>query len=124
MKISTTKERLKEIMEIRGLKQADVVRLAQPYCKKYGVKLTAPNMTQYIKDGREPSQDKLVILGLVLNVSESWLMGADVPMNKEVSSGGAANDIMLIKKFSKLNSRDKEIVMNLIDTMLKKSGDD
>ena len=30
----------------------------------------------------EPSQDKLFILGQVLDVNEAWLMGYDVPMDK------------------------------------------
>lgn len=37
MKPSTTAERLQEAMNIRGLKQVDVLRLAEPYCRAYGV---------------------------------------------------------------------------------------
>ena len=39
MKTSTTAERLQQIMDERNLKQVDVLALAQPYCKKYGVSL-------------------------------------------------------------------------------------
>ena len=39
MKPSTTAERLQEAMNIRGLKQVDVLRLAEPYCRAYGVNL-------------------------------------------------------------------------------------
>ena len=45
MKPSTTAERLQEAMNIRGLKQVDVLRLAEPYCRAYGVNL-GPNMFQ------------------------------------------------------------------------------
>ena len=37
------------------------------------------DISQYVSGKVEPSQDKLVILGMALNVSEAWLMGFDVP---------------------------------------------
>ena len=45
-------------------------------------------------------------------------MGFDVPMKKELSSSEAEGDIQLIEKFSLLNERDKQLVMNMIDSML------
>ena len=36
----TVAERLNEVMTIRGLKQADVLNLAKPYCDKYKIKLS------------------------------------------------------------------------------------
>lgn len=40
-------------------------------------------MSQYVSGRTEPGQDKLTILGLALNVSEAWLMGYDVPMERK-----------------------------------------
>ena len=48
MKPSTTAERLQEAMNIRGLKQVDVLRLAEPYCRAYGVNLGKTALTQYV----------------------------------------------------------------------------
>ena len=45
-------------------------------------------------------------------------MGFDVPMKKELSSLEAENDIELLEKFSLLNNRDKQLVRNMIDSML------
>ena len=82
MKPSNTSERLRLIMSKQNLKQVDILSLAHPYCKKYGVSLGKTALSQYISGKFEPRQDKLTILGLALNVSEAWLMGYDVPMER------------------------------------------
>ncbi len=83
MKVSNTAERLKHIMSERGLKQVDIIAMCKPYCDQYGVKMNKSDMSQYVSGKSEPSQDKLVVLAMALNVQESWLMGFDVPENKE-----------------------------------------
>ena len=85
MKPSTTAERLQEAMNIRGLKQVDVLKLAEPYCRAYGVNLGKTALTQYVSGKIVPRQDKLTILGLALDVSEVWLMGYDVPMERKTA---------------------------------------
>lgn len=79
----STATRLKLLMEQRDLKQADILRLAQPYCEKYKVKIGKSDMSQFVSGKVKPGQWKLTILGLALNVSEAWLMGLDVPMERE-----------------------------------------
>ena len=83
----TTSTRLQRILSERGLKQVDVLERAVPYCKEYGIKLNKSDLSQYVSGKVEPGQDKLTILGLALNVSEAWLMGFDVPMERN-----SAND--------------------------------
>ena len=75
MKDKNTATRLKELMNERGLKQIDILNKSLPYCKKYGVSMTKPDISQYVSGKIKPSQEKLVILGMALNVSEAWLMG-------------------------------------------------
>ena len=77
---SNTAERLKEIMEQRGLKQIDIVNAAQPFCEKYGVKLGRNDISQYVAGKVAPNQQKLTILALALNVPEVWLMGYGEPI--------------------------------------------
>ena len=76
---TTTGQRLKEIMRDRNIKQVDILRMCEPYCKKYNVKLEKNDLSQYVNDKAQPKQDKLSILGMALKVSEVWLMGYDVP---------------------------------------------
>lgn len=75
-------QRIREIMNERGLRQVDVVERAQPFCKMYDVKFSKSTLSQYLSGSFEPAQDKLFILGLVFDVNEAWLMGFDVPKER------------------------------------------
>ena len=101
MKRYTTSERLKQLMEERNLKQVDILNKSLPYCNKYGVKMNKSDISQYVSGKVEPSQDKLVVLGMALDVTESWLMGFDV-----------------LYRYSMLSERDKKIISDMIDSML------
>lgn len=76
---TTTAVRLKQIMEERNLRQVDIVRLCQPFCEKYHLKLTKSDLSQFVSGKVIPGQWKISILAYALDVSESWLMGYDVP---------------------------------------------
>lgn len=82
---ATTAERLRQLMDERNLKQADIIAKCDPLCKKYDVKITRSGLSQYISGKVQPGQDKLAILAQALNVDAAWLMGYDVPIE------GAAN---------------------------------
>lgn len=69
-------------MNDRNLKQVDILKKTEPFCKKYGVKMNKSDISQYVSGKNEPGQDKLTMLGMALNVSEVWLMGYDVPMER------------------------------------------
>jgi transcriptional regulator with XRE-family HTH domain len=81
----TTKERLVEIMNERNLKQIDIVKLCEKYEKEFGVKVTKQSISQYLNGTNLPNQRKLMVLGKALNVSETWLMGLDVPKERDNS---------------------------------------
>ena len=86
MKTSNTSDRLSQVMKERNLRQIDIIRLAEPYCKFYKQKLGRNDLSQFVSGKVNPGQWKLTILGLALNVSESWLMGYDVPMERSPNS--------------------------------------
>nr|DAY75079.1 MAG TPA: Repressor protein CI [Caudoviricetes sp.] len=83
MKISSTSERLLQIMNNRHLKQVDILRLAAPFCEENDIKLNRNDLSQYVSGKVEPRQSKLYILGQALKVNEAWLMGYDVPMHQK-----------------------------------------
>lgn len=82
MKTSTTAERLNQIMSERGLKQTNILDLCKPICEDVDVKLGKNDLSQYVNGKAQPGQKKLTVLARALNVSETWLMGYDVPSNK------------------------------------------
>lgn len=87
MKSSNTSERLKQLMKDRSLRQVDVLNMAKPFCDEHNVKLGKNDLSQYVSGKVEPGQEKLAILGNTLGVSEAWLMGYDVPMERSEPQG-------------------------------------
>ena len=67
--------RIKQAMNLRGLTQTDIV-------EKTNIKKSA--LSQYISGKITPRQNAIDELSKVLNVSEPWLMGYDVPMKRTV----------------------------------------
>ena len=118
MKRVTTAERLREIREERKLKQVDILNLSIPLCAKWDVKMNKSDISQYVSGKVEPSQEKLVVLGYALNVTEAWLMGFDVPKERKETALQAEKDFDFFYKYSMLNERDKKIILNMIDSML------
>lgn len=82
MKKESTATRLKHIMKERQLRQVDILEKCKPFCQRFNVKLGRNDLSQYVNGKVEPGQDKLTVLGMALNVSEAWLMGYDVPMER------------------------------------------
>ena len=123
MKPSTTAERLQEAMNIRGLKQVDVLRLAEPYCRAYGVNLGKTALTLYVSGKIVTRQDKLTILGLALVVSEVWLMGYDVPMERKTAPIPMEEDERskeFVELFNQLSTEQKKAVLYVMKGFLEK----
>jgi hypothetical protein len=123
-----TSTRLKQIMSQRGLRQVDILRMAEPYCKQYQIKLGKSDLSQFVKGVTSPGQWKLTILGLALNVSEAWLMGFDVPMERksnptpqtcEENDKNTVKETQLLQKYRSLPPEGQEAVNNLVDNLYK-----
>nr|WP_288978073.1 S24 family peptidase [uncultured Blautia sp.] len=82
MKKENTSIRLKQLMEEKKLRQVDILEKAKPFCEMYGVKIGRNDLSQYVSGKVEPGQKKLTVLGRALDVNEVWLMGYDVPMER------------------------------------------
>ena len=93
-KMTTTSQRIKEIMDERGYTQKDILDLCLPYEKKYDITVSKSNLSQYLSGRSVPNQWKLTVLASALHVDEGWRMGLDVPRNgkdnKEMSKERAA----------------------------------
>lgn len=111
-------------MDQRGLKQADILRLAQPYCEKYKIKLGKSDLSQFVNGKVEPGQWKITILSLALNVSEAWLMGLDVPIERQtptpVSEDGLEADAMRL--FEALSPERKAEALNYLRYLAEREG--
>ena len=67
------KNRIKEALSARGLKQVEL-------CEKTGIKKSALN--SWISQRWQPKQESLYKMAKALDVSEMWLAGYDVPMER------------------------------------------
>ncbi len=113
---SNSSERLKELMKYYGINQTEL-------SKRTGIPKSAISM--YVSGQRSPRQDRLSDIADAYGINEAWLMGYDVEMKKELSREEGLKDAEFIKKFSLLTQHDKEIILNLMDTMIyKKNGAD
>ncbi|HEL1580716.1 TPA: helix-turn-helix domain-containing protein [Streptococcus suis] len=83
MRQQSTAERLKTIMQERNLKQVDVIEKSKPFQEQLGIKLGKSALSQYVNGVQSPDQHKLTLLSLTLDISEAWLMGYDVPRERE-----------------------------------------
>lgn len=102
---STTKDRLKQIMTERNLKQRDILEMSLPYQKRFDIKMGKSALSQYVNGKSTPDQRKLFLLGITLGVDEAWLMGYETPKNR-------SNSIEEIK--SKYDNIDNKIMSDLL----------
>lgn len=126
----TTAQRLKQVMEERRMKQVDILEACKPYCEKYNVLLKKNDLSQYVSGKVEPKQDKLSILGMALNVNEVWLMGYDVPPERDAFTKQQTEDVYdtikntfgeqtvkLVRIFTSFNQEGQELLLENADTM-------
>lgn len=119
-----TATRLQTLMDQRGLKQADILRLARPYCEKYKIKLGKSDLSQFVNGKVEPGQWKITILSLALNVSEAWLMGLDVPMERQTPTPVAEDGLEAKAKllFDSLPDDLKDEAVRYLEFLVSKSN--
>ena len=67
-------QRIREGLSIRNMLQKDL-------CENTGIPKSA--MSQYCNGAFEPKQDRVSRIAEALNVSEAWLMGYNVPMERD-----------------------------------------
>lgn len=74
--METIANRIKQGLSIRNMKQADLVEKT---------KIGKSSISTYISGAYEPKQRNIYKIAKALNVNEAWLMGYDVPMERETS---------------------------------------
>ena len=117
MKKENTQQRLKHLMDERGLKQIKILRDSLPFQETLGIKMSKTHLSNYVNGKSQPDNQRLVLLARTLNVSEAWLMGYDVPRNNTVlKSSSVLQEITDIS--SKLEDERKKIVLETAKAQL------
>lgn len=113
-KTSSTSKRLKEAMQIRQMKQADLAR---------STGLAKGGISNYVTGRYEPKSDVISKLAKALNCSEMWLWGYDVPMERqEIVSPEepilSEGEKMLLDLFRRVPNDKQQLVLQMIRVAL------
>ena len=103
--------RIKKALKIKGMRQAELCKLAN---------IPKSSLSQYLNGDFEPKQDRIYLMAQVLNVSEAWLMGFDVPMERQAKK--LPSDIkeltegerMLLDLFNRVPEDKQKLVLDMI----------
>ena len=122
-----TSDRLNQLMAERNWKQVDIINNSKKFQEKLGVQLGKSALSQYVNGVQAPDQKKLSLLALTFDVSEAWLMGYDVPREREsvVEKEYTTSDLRKMAENAKtfdgkpLNEDDIEAIQNIIEIYLK-----
>ena len=111
-KTSSTSDRLKEIMRIRQLKQADLARATG---------LAKGGISNYITGRYEPKSDVISKLAKALNCSEMWLWGYDVPMERQKNIPSKENDLsegekLWLELYHRVSKETREVLITMMDS--------
>lgn len=123
MKNEITAKRLRLALENKKISCAEL-------SEKTGI--SKASISQYYNGIYSPTNIKSSLMAKILDVSPMWLMGFDVPMrqNDYENTGYMFADIAMnpelletVTKLTKLKDSDRDIVINLINSLYEKSGE-
>ena len=113
-RVATCSERIRIALNIKGMRQSELCRLT---------KIPKSALSQYISGAYEPKQDRIYLISKALNVSETWLMGLDVPMErqerKEVSSDRielTEGEKMWLELYNRVSDDTRDLLIKMMDS--------
>ncbi|WP_195264065.1 transcriptional regulator [Clostridium sp. 1001275B_160808_H3] len=122
MNNENTSTRLNQIMKERNLRQVDLLEMVKPFCEKYNVKINKSDISQYLSGKVKPGQEKLSMLGMALNINETWLMGYEVPKEKQFiieKPTLSESEVLLLKNFNTLNTSGKSKLIEYSNDLIE-----
>ena len=116
-RVEPCSKRIAVALKIRGMKQYELCKLAN---------VPKSSLSLYLSGAYEPKQDRVYDLAKVLNVNEAWLMGYDVPMERQKNPSPdnvAEPDLtegekMLLDLFRRIPEDKQELVLQMIRVAL------
>lgn len=117
--IESISKRLNYALALRHMSQAELSKKT---------KISTGSLSQYMNDRINPKQDRICIMAKALYVSELWLMGFDVPMerSKEIKINYVdldpeiTDDIrLLVERYKRLDEQKREHILKTLEYMLE-----
>lgn len=94
--VESFSERLKQALELRDLKPTKLSELSN---------INKSTISQYIQGVYQPKRARIELFAKILNVNEAWLIGYDVPMERNQQDD----------RFLSLNSKGKKQYENFLN---------
>ncbi len=112
-RVESCGKRIAKALEFRKMKQADLCKLA---------KVPKSSLSLYLSEAYEPKQDRIYEMAKVLNVSEAWLLGYDVPMERQEDTSPeiklSEGEKLLINLFRRVPEENQQLVLQMIQAAL------
>jgi transcriptional regulator with XRE-family HTH domain len=117
-RVASCGKRISKALAIREMRQSELCKLAN---------VPKSSLSLYLSGAYEPKQDRIYAMAKALNVSEAWLMGYDVPMERvdytspeepELSEG----EKMLLDLFRQVPEDQQQLVLGMIRAALSTKG--
>lgn len=115
-RVDSCGNRISIALTIRGMRQADLCKLA---------KVPKSSLSLYLSGAYEPKQDRIYDMANALDVSEAWLMGYDVPMERQKEKKPpeeprlTEGEKRLLDLFRLVPEDKQELVLQMISVALK-----
>lgn len=118
-KIEPCSQRIAKALTIKGMKQSELCKLA---------KVPKSSLSLYLSGAYEPKQDRIYDMARVLNVNEAWLMGYDVPMEKEKNSPSdklqlTEGEKKCLELYNRVSDEAKDVLIAMLDSFDKVPAD-
>ena len=115
-KVDTCGNRIAEALRTKGMRQSELCKLAN---------VPKSSLSLYLSGAYDPKQNRIHDMAVVLNVSEAWLLGYDVPMERQESKKRPPEPLvlsegekMLLDLFNKVPKDKQELVLQMIRVAL------
>ena len=113
-RVTTCSKRIESALSIRRMKQCEL-------CEK--THIPKSSLSLYLKGAYEPKQDRIYLMAIALNVSEAWLMGYDVPMERQAVSKSTSVEVTedeqkLLELFRRIPEGQQPMVLQMIEVAL------
>ncbi len=109
-KNETCGKRIERALAVRHMKRTDLCKLAN---------IPKSSLSLYLSGAYEPKQDRIRTMASALNVSEAWLVGYDVPMDREPSSHANLVEITdkekaMLDLFRRIPESQQEVLIRMV----------
>lgn len=113
-RVEACNKRLQKALSIREMKQTELCSRA---------KIPKSSLSLYLSGAYEPKQDRLYEIANVLDVDPVWLMGYDVPMEKEklptVEEKLTEAEHLMLELFRRIPEERQPEALELLQVALK-----